>query len=177
MEYSKISIGVQNMLIYVVEVTINLILLSYYFAFETVHYFSCSIVTDACQAMRDYNENPESSSFAKLLPCLNATDANKSLDLAKFAIKNLLSQMNGAIDIINEREKMMRVLHPTGPYNITLKHFCDPFGPPPDYQDIQCSPNYSNFSTFETVRFLLNNHNRKTIITGKQSFDAEIHYI
>ena len=124
---------------------------------------SCSIATDACQAMRDYNENPESSSFSKLLPCLNATDANKSLDLAKFAIKNLLSQMNGAIDIINEREKMMRDLHPTGPYNITLKHFCDPFGPPPDYQDIQCSPNYSNFSTFEMVRFLLNNRNMKTI--------------
>lgn len=109
------------------------------------------MATDACQAMKDYERYPESSSFSKVLPCLRPREATNALNTAKSAIKNLISQMNGAIDLVNEREEMMRLLYANGSFGIILKHFCDPYGPPPDYQDAHCLKNQSNFSTFETV--------------------------
>ncbi|MCO5567453.1 hypothetical protein L7F22_021144 [Adiantum nelumboides] len=113
------------------------------------------VATDACQDMKIYEKSPESSSFSKMLPCLRPVEATNALDTAKSAIKNLISQMNEAIDLVNGREELMKLQYANGSFGITLKHFCDPFGPPPDYLEAKCLPNQSNFSTFATVSFNL----------------------
>ncbi|KAH7439292.1 hypothetical protein KP509_04G054400 [Ceratopteris richardii] len=109
-----------------------------------------NVTTDACEAMKDYERNPENSSFSKVLPCLRSNEATDKLNVAKSTIKNLVGQMNGAIDLVNGREEMMRLEYANGSFGITLKHFCDPFGPPPDFKAATCLANQSNFSTFET---------------------------
>ncbi|KAI5071444.1 hypothetical protein GOP47_0013695 [Adiantum capillus-veneris] len=133
-----------------VSFTIMTIVLCASWVLSGVCFILSNVATDACQAMKSYERSPESSSFSKVLPCLRPVEATNALNTAKSAIKNLISQMNGAIDLVNGREELMKLQYANGSFGITLKHFCDPFGPPPDYLEGKCSANQSNFSTFET---------------------------
>ncbi|BBN13421.1 hypothetical protein MPTK1_6g03310 [Marchantia polymorpha subsp. ruderalis] len=109
-----------------------------------------NVANDACQIMNEYDENPQNSSISKYLPCLSNSDADKALAGAKEAIKSLVTQANVAIDWVNREESRLSSKRSQAA-EFVLPRVCDPYGPPPSYNDSLCLSGETSFGDFEKV--------------------------
>lgn len=137
-----------------IHIEIHLLTCSLLCSFELSH-LSCpallnSVANDACQIMNEYDENPQNSSISKYLPCLSNSDADKALAGAKEAIKSLVTQANVAIDWVNREESRLSSKRSQAA-EFVLPRVCDPYGPPPSYNDSLCLSGETSFGDFEKV--------------------------
>lgn len=116
--------------------------------------FPNSVASDACTSMRQYNDDPATSRLAELMPCLPREYAEDTLIGARSAIKAIINHTNNVIDEVNNKEQEIANERNETQPRVTLEHVCDPYGPPPEYEDLNCTTASNDFRNFTQVCFV-----------------------
>ncbi|EFJ11588.1 hypothetical protein SELMODRAFT_426109 [Selaginella moellendorffii] len=96
------------------------------------------VTNDACEAMREYNADPTTTTLATIFPCQSQASASSTTGSAKSALKDIIAQTNSAITTINSN---------TGS---SLPQICDPYGAGPGYADVACALGTTPMADFQT---------------------------
>ncbi|XP_002993030.2 uncharacterized protein LOC9652148 [Selaginella moellendorffii] len=100
-----------------------------------------NVMGDTCVAMREWVQNPgRSTNLDDILPCVNQTTANQTLDRSKEVAVSVVRVLNQAVTLVLNGN----AAPPGNPLNFnqsgpTMPTLCSPYGPAPDYAEVPCA--------------------------------------